>query len=137
MQIRIAVEQDVAATIELWLVAAENDSRPVDTPEVVRTLIARDPDACLVAEEDGRILGTLIVGWDGWRAHLYRLAVHPEARRRGIGKALLTAGSQRLRELGATRIDSMVLEGNDLGAAIWSADGFQRPDDWRRWVKPL
>ena len=135
--IRPATLDDVDDLLALWEQAAENDSRPADTPEAVRNLLRRDPGACLVACVNGRITGSLIAGWDGWRAHLYRLAVHPEARRHGIGRALLDTGAARLRDLGATRLDAMVLEGNDLGQAIWRTAGYHPQDNWRRWVKPV
>jgi ribosomal protein S18 acetylase RimI-like enzyme len=135
--IRTATVDDVGALLALWAVAAENDARPADTPQAVRALLARDPGACLVACAEGQVVGSLITGWDGWRAHLYRLAVHPRARRQGIGRALLDAGTQRLAELGATRLDAMVLEGNLLGQSVWRAAGYRPQDNWRRWVKPV
>ncbi|WP_141801248.1 GNAT family N-acetyltransferase [Nocardioides sp. SLBN-35] len=140
--VRAATPADVDALLALWAVAAENDARPTDSAGAVRRLLARDPEACLVAEEAeeaeeaGRLLGSVIAGWDGWRAHLYRLAVHPDARRRGIGSLLVDAATTRLVALGASRIDAMVLEHNDLGQTIWRAAGYARQDDWRRWVRP-
>ncbi|WP_261561629.1 GNAT family N-acetyltransferase [Frankia tisae] len=128
---------DVADLLALWEAAAENESRPADTADAVRILLIRDPDACLVARQGGRIVGSLITGWDGWRAHLYRLAVHPGMRRQGIGRALLDAAAARLRSLGATRLDAMVLEDNELGHMLWRAAGFQSQEEWRRWVTPL
>ncbi len=135
--IRAATAEDVDSLLSLWAVAAENASRPGDSAEAVRTLLARDPEACLVACADGRLVGSLIAGWDGWRAHLYRLAVHPEARRRGIGRALLDAGAARLKELGASRLDAMVLDDNELGQSLWRGAGYERQENWRRWVKPV
>lgn len=137
MRLRSGVVDDVDAVMALWAVAAENDGRPSDRREMVEALIARDPDALLLAEVDGAIVGSLIAGWDGWRFHLYRLAVHPDHRRRGTGAALLDAAHARFTALGATRVDAMVLDANDLGAAIWTSAGYERQDDWRRWVKPL
>jgi len=134
--LRPAKLSDVAALLSLWKVAAENDSRPTDTEDAVERLLDRDPGACLVAEQDGRIVGTVIAGWDGWRAHLYRLAVHPDVRRQGVGGALLAAAAERLVALGATRLDAMVLEGNALGQSIWRSAGFVSQDEWRRWVRP-
>jgi ribosomal protein S18 acetylase RimI-like enzyme len=135
--IRAAVPTDVDAVLALWQVAAENDARPVDTREAVETLLARDPGACLVAEVGGRIVGTVIAGWDGWRAHLYRLAVDPAVRRQGVGAALLDAAAERLVALGATRLDAMVLDHNELGQSIWRASGFTAQAEWRRWVRPV
>lgn len=135
--LRAATPADVPDLLALWELAAENDARPADTPDKVTTLLARDPDACVVAEVDGRIAGSLIVGWDGWRAHLYRLAVRPDVRRRGVASRLLAHAEQRLRGLSATRIDAMVLEGNDLGRTLWQASGYAPQEEWRRWVRPL
>ena len=132
-----ATPGDVPELLALWAVAAENDSRPGDTARAVLTLLDRDPGACLVARQGDRIVGTLIAGWDGWRAHLYRLAVHPAMRRQGIAQALLDAGAARLRSLGATRLDAMVLEGNELGHALWQAAGYSPQARWRRWIKPV
>jgi len=89
----------------------------------------------LVAVSDTELIGSLIAGWDGWRAYLYRLAVRPDYRRRGVGQALLEAAEARLAGLGARRFDAMVLDGNELGRRLWQAAGYRRQDDWRRWVK--
>jgi ribosomal protein S18 acetylase RimI-like enzyme len=129
---------DAPALIGLWEVAAENDSRPADSPAKVQALIARDPDACTVAiTPEGRVVGSLISGWDGWRAHLYRLAVHPDVRRQGLARRLLAHAEDRLVALGASRIDAMVLEDNELGQSLWKSLGYEPQEDWRRWVRPV
>jgi ribosomal protein S18 acetylase RimI-like enzyme len=137
--LRTATLDDVDAILTLWGEAAENRSRPADTRTAVELLLVRDPDALILATDDAtdEVIGTIIVGWDGWRCHLYRLAVHPDRRRQRIGQALVDAAQRRASELGATRIDAMVLDDNDLGRGIWAASGFIKQDDWRRWVKPL
>ncbi|MEU6137996.1 GNAT family N-acetyltransferase [Nocardioides sp. NPDC047086] len=138
IELRPAVLADVPGLLELWEVAAENDARPTDSAAKVEALIARDPDACTVAvTEGGRIVGSLISGWDGWRAHLYRLAVHPDVRRQGLARRLLDHAEARLLELGASRIDAMVLEGNDLGQSLWTSSGYESQAEWRRWVRPV
>ena len=48
--------------------------------------------------------------------------------------ALLAAAEERLRALGARRIDAMVLDRNELGQRLWSARGHRRQDEWSRWV---
>ncbi|WP_395638201.1 GNAT family N-acetyltransferase [Pseudolysinimonas sp.] len=134
---RSAVETDIAEVLDLWDVAAENDSRPADDAAKLAAVIARDPEALELAVVDGRVVGSLISGWDGWRAHLYRLAVHPSVRRQGIGRELLTRAERRLVALGASRIDAMVLDNNELGQSLWIAEGFAKQPEWRRWVRPV
>ncbi len=138
IELRPAAVADVPALLELWEVAAENDARPTDSAAKVEALIARDPDACTVAvTTEGRLVGSLISGWDGWRAHLYRLAVHPDVRRQRLARRLLTHAEDRLVALGASRIDAMVLEGNDLGQSLWKSSGYESQSEWRRWVRPV
>ena len=81
--LRAAAPHDIDRVLEFWTHAAEGTSISDDSTGVAR-LLERDPDALLLAERDGELLGTLIAGWDGWRASLYRLAVHPSARRQGV-----------------------------------------------------
>ena len=72
-----------------------------------------------------------------WAEAGKRLAVRPDTRRQGVGSALLAAAERRLSVLGATRVDAMVLDRNDLGQNLWRVGGYRRQDDWRRWVKAL
>ena len=135
--LRSATIADVDGLLSLWREAAENAGRAPDTREALTALLGRDPDAVIMAEQDGELAGSVIAGWDGWRCHLYRLAVRPAWRRRGVGSALLRAAEDRFRAMGAARADAMVLDGNDLGQSLWRASGYRRQGDWRRWVKGL
>ena len=135
--LRAADSRELPAVLHLWATAAENASRPPDTLAALAALHLRDPAALIVAAEGDRIVGTIIAGWDGWRCHLYRLAVDPGRRGGGIGGALIVAAETRTRALGGTRIDAMVLDDNPRAHAVWAARGYHRQDDWSRWIKPL
>ncbi len=131
-------DDDAQQVLDLWQAAAENHGRPAhDDAHLLEGLLRFDPDALLLAESGDALIGSVIAGWDGWRAHLYRLAVRPEFRRRGVGAALLQAAEQRLAGLGARRFDAMVLDANVLGQQAWRAAGYHRQDGWYRWVKPV
>jgi len=134
--LRCAVATDVDAVLAFWRASAEDTNRS-DTREGVQALITRDPAALILVEDVRGIAGSLIAGWDGWRYHLYRLAVRPDRRRQGLGTALLDAAEQRFAALGAGRVDAMVLADNDLGQQAWVASGYQSQPEWSRWVKFL
>ncbi|MCT4353657.1 GNAT family N-acetyltransferase [Streptomyces sp. Je 1-79] len=135
-QIRAAVAADLDAVLSFWKVSAEGTSISDDRAGIER-LVARDPEALILAERDGELAGTVIAGFDGWRCHLYRLAVHPDHRRRGVGGALLAAAEERFVRLGGRRADAMVLDHNALGQHAWRAAEYGPQEQWTRWVKPL
>jgi ribosomal protein S18 acetylase RimI-like enzyme len=135
--LRSADAHEVAAVLAFWRVAAEDAHRPVDTPGALAALHLRDPDALILAVDGDEIVGTIIAGWDGWRCHLYRLAVDPARRRDGIGRRLIAAAEERFRAFGGSRVDAMVLDDNELAHRIWLACGYRRQPEWSRWVKPI
>jgi len=136
IRIRRAGRTEVAELLAFWRRAAEGTSHTDDADGVGRLLV-RDPEAVIVAEREGRIVGTVIAGWDGWRCHLYRLAVDPAARRQGIAGLLLEAAEERFRALGGRRGDAMVLDANTLGQSAWSSAGYRAEPQWTRWTKRL
>ncbi|MFB8245003.1 GNAT family N-acetyltransferase [Streptomyces sp. NPDC001046] len=136
LRIRAATRDDLDAVLAFWRTAAEGTSISDDRDGVER-LLARDPGALLLAETGQGTAGTVIAGFDGWRCHLYRLAVHPRHRRRGVATALLAAAEERFAALGGRRADAMVLTRNETAHRAWEAAGYAAEEQWRRWVKPL
>jgi ribosomal protein S18 acetylase RimI-like enzyme len=136
LRIRAASPADLDTVLAFWKVAAEGTSISDDRDGVAR-LVARDPGALILAERGGELAGTVIAGFDGWRCHLYRLAVHPDHRRQGIGAALLAAAEERFTRLGGRRADAMVLDRNEPAHHAWRAAGYAGQPEWSRWVKPL
>ncbi|MBC2902681.1 GNAT family N-acetyltransferase [Streptomyces cupreus] len=136
LRIRPAGPGDLDTVLAFWKVAAEGTSISDDRDGVER-LVGRDPEALILAERGGELVGTVIAGFDGWRCHLYRLAVHPGHRRQGIGTALLAAAEERFVRLGGRRGDAMVLQRNERAHHAWRAAGYAPQDQWLRWVKPL
>jgi ribosomal protein S18 acetylase RimI-like enzyme len=135
--LRLAVADDIPAVLALWATAAEDAHRPPDTATALEALLARDPDALLLATDGDELIGSIIAGWDGWRCHLYRLAVAPAYRRQGIGRQLIAAAEERFRRLGGSRAGAMVLDDNPSARSTWAASGYSQQPEWSRWIKPL
>jgi ribosomal protein S18 acetylase RimI-like enzyme len=127
---------DVPALLVFWRRAGASASS-TESPADVEGLLDRDPEALLLAESAGEIVGSLIVGWDGWRGTFYRLAVDPGHRRHGLATALVGAGEERLRALGAHRLNSIVESDEPDAMAFWAAAGFEAQTARRRFVKNL
>ncbi len=58
------------------------------------------------------------------RASLYGFYVAPEARRRGVGRALLRAAVDEAADLGAELLELTVTEGNEAALTLYRSEGF-------------
>jgi ribosomal protein S18 acetylase RimI-like enzyme len=132
--IRRATEDDIASVLDLWVMA---DSIPSvsDSPDGLAGLLATDPEALLIAEHEGVLVGSLIAAWDGWRGSFYRLAVSPEHRRRGLATLLLREGERRLRERGAVRLTAIVADDEAGAMGFWRTAGYERQQHRARFVR--
>lgn len=137
VSVRPAQIADIAAVLALWERARSPTARTADDHNTVVRLIEDSADALLVAEREGRVLGVLVAAWDGWRDNMYRLAVAPESRRRGIARQLVQAGHARLQAKGAKRITALVAEQDTEATALWRAAGYERDENLVRFVRDL
>jgi len=135
VQLRDATDEDIPALLSLW--KDENVTASLtDSPAAVRLAIAT-ATAVLVAVDDGAVIGCLIATFDGWRGNMYRLAVRPPHRRRGIASALVLEGERRLRAAGARRITALIESDHDWAVSFWERAGYELDRRMGRWAKML
>jgi N-acetylglutamate synthase len=82
------------------------------------------------------IIGAVLSGHDGRRGYLHHLAVAPDCRRQGIGRALVDACLDGLAALGIQKCNIFLLADNDLGKAFWKHNGWNERDDLKVLQKP-
>jgi ribosomal protein S18 acetylase RimI-like enzyme len=133
IDIRPAGPGDIPAVLSLWLDAAAPTS--TDDVDGLGALLERDPGALLVAERSGRIVGTVIAAWDGWRGSVYRMAVAPERRREGLGRRLLDEAENRLRLVGARRMHAIVVGTDPQAFGFWESSDWDRQDSQLRFTR--
>lgn len=134
IEIRTATPDDLNSILAFWGEASTHASA-TDDLEGLRAVLARDGTWLLIAESDGFIAGTLIAAWDGWRGNLYRLAVRPTVRRRGIALALVLEGERRLKEAGARRITALVERDDEIATGFWQSADYRHDENMARFVR--
>lgn len=104
-------------------------TRPWNDPhkDIERKLHVR-PDLFLVAEANGTIVGTVMAGYEGHRGWINYLAVAPESRRQGLGRALLAEAERLLLAAGCPKINLQVRTGNAEALAFYARCGYAVDD---------
>jgi ribosomal protein S18 acetylase RimI-like enzyme len=82
----------------------------------------------LVARAGAAVLGSAMIGYDGHRGWVYYLAVSPAHQRSGIGRRIMGAATDWLRERGAPKIQLMVRTSNATTLNFYAALGFERQE---------
>jgi ribosomal protein S18 acetylase RimI-like enzyme len=132
VSIRPGDREDIPAVLSFWTVATGPSS--TDDAESLVQLLDFAEDALLLAIDGDEIVGSVIVGWDGWRGAMYRLAVGPHRRREGIASALVREGESRLRGRGAVRLHLIVEPDRPTAQSFWTSAGYE-PTTQARFVK--
>ena len=140
--IRSAGPADVPLILRLIRDLAEYEREPlavVATEELLHRHLFGDgaPAAeCLIGEVDGTPQGFALffsnfstwVGWPG--LYLEDLFVRPEARGRGLGKALLSAVARAGANRGCKRLDWSVLNWNEAAIGFYKSLGARPLSGW-------
>jgi ribosomal protein S18 acetylase RimI-like enzyme len=135
IDLRAATVSDGPDVLALWR-DAESVVTHTDDLAGVEALVAHDPQALIVAEDEGRIVGSVVGAWDGWRGEVYRLAVAPSHRRQGLAGRLLAASVDSLHARGARRIGCIVVADEVEACGFWDASDFAAQVNRVRYVHP-
>lgn len=115
-------EADAATALwdEAGLIRAWNDPQAD-----IKAALSCPTSTILAARDEGRLIGTVMVGYDGHRGWLYYLAVADSHRGTGLGRTLVEAAEQWLGDQGARVIRLMVRAENEAVVGFYRALGYE------------
>ena len=126
-KIRSYQASDEPEVIDLWhrcnLVVAQND--PQLDIELKRKV---QSDLFFVGSVSGRIVATVMAGYDGHRGWIYYLAVDPDYRRQQIGRRMMEKAESALKALGCPKINLQVRTSNQAVISFYERLGFSDDD---------
>jgi ribosomal protein S18 acetylase RimI-like enzyme len=128
-------DADVAEVVALWQRCGL--TRPWNDPAGDIALARRNPNSTvLVGREGGEIVATAMVGHDGHRGWVYYVAVDPDCRMKGFGRAMMDAAEASLRAAGVPKLQLLVRRENAKAGAFYQSIGYEEADTivFAKWV---
>ena len=130
MIIRLMEPNDYDSVHALWESTPGMGLNSIDdTRSGIEKFLVRNPSTCFVAEEDGRIIGSIIAGNDGRRGSIYHTAVRTDRQRQGIRRSLVEHAMAALEREGISKVFLVVFARNSRGNAFWEKQGFTERHD--------
>ena len=124
MTVRTMTIDDYEGVYALWMMIKGFGIRSIDDSKAgVKRFLKRNPTTSVVAEADGKIVGSILCGHDGRRGCLYHVCVHADYRRHGIGKAMVVHAMEKLKEEQISKVSLIAFTQNDIGNAFWNTIG--------------
>ncbi|HJA99869.1 MAG TPA: GNAT family N-acetyltransferase [Candidatus Mediterraneibacter merdavium] len=123
--IRVMMVEDYDGVYALWKKIKGFGIRSIDdSREGVERFLKRNPTTSVVAEKDGKIVGSILCGHDGRRGCLYHVCVDEAYRRHGIGKEMVVHAMKALKEEKINKVCLIAFTENDIGNAFWNTIGW-------------
>lgn len=123
MNIRGFRVEDTEQVVELWMDCGL--TRPWNNPRKdIKRKLAVQPELFLVGESQGRIVASVMAGYEGHRGWVNYLAVSPTLQTGGFGRQLMNDVEARLLALGCPKVNLQVREGNDAAMAFYRRLGY-------------
>jgi ribosomal protein S18 acetylase RimI-like enzyme len=117
-------DADAPAVIALWQACAL--TRPWNDPAADIALARRGPHSTVLIGRDGdAIVATAMAGHDGHRGWVYYVAVDPDRRAQGFGRAIMRAAEDWLRAAGIPKLQLLVRRENASAGAFYQSIGYE------------
>jgi ribosomal protein S18 acetylase RimI-like enzyme len=124
LEIRPYDFEDESQVVGLWKAVFPDDPPWNDPLSMIRRKLTVQPELFLVAHTNGRIVGTVIAGFDGVRGWIHHLAVHTEFRRKGIATMLMRSAENGLEAMGCPKVNLQVRGTNTAVISFYRSLGY-------------
>ncbi len=115
---------DHDAVVALWSEVFAGDPPRNAPPAMIRRKLGVQPELFLVATQEGRVIGTVLAGFDGVRGWIHHLAVDPSARRAGVATRLMAHAERALAAVGCPKVNLQVRATNAGVVAFYRRLGY-------------
>ncbi|GKU25271.1 GNAT family N-acetyltransferase [Clostridium folliculivorans] len=130
MDISLMTIDDYEKVYKLWTNTSGMGIRSLDDSfQGINKFIKRNPTTNFIAKAENEIVGVILCGHDGRRGYIYHTAVSSEYRGKGIGKVLVKAVLEALRQEEINKVALVAFASNDVGNRFWKSIGFEGRDD--------
>ena len=136
MEFRTATPHDAERILRFWQESGTSMGA-TDQVEHVRRVVENPAAVLILAVADDEIIGTLLGAFDGWRGNMYRLVVHPNRRRQGIGRHLVREVEHVFAGWGVRRVTVLIEVDRPWAMDFWAAVGYPRDNRIVRHVGTL
>jgi ribosomal protein S18 acetylase RimI-like enzyme len=129
------VDGDVAAVVTLWQRCEL--TRPWNDPATDIAFARKGPNSTVLVGRDGsNTVASVMVGHDGHRGWVYYVAVDPDHRGKGHGRAIMNAAEDWLRQAGIAKVQLMVRSDNTKVQAFYESIGYdeQQRVTFAKWL---
>jgi ribosomal protein S18 acetylase RimI-like enzyme len=114
---------EIEAVVALWERCGL--TRPWNDPRSDIALARRGAGSTiLVGREGGKVVASVMVGHDGHRGWVYYVAVDPDRRKHGFGRAIMEASESWLRQAGIAKLQLLVRRENTQAGAFYESIGY-------------
>jgi ribosomal protein S18 acetylase RimI-like enzyme len=110
--------------VQLWTGAFAYDTAHNSPGLAIDKKLAAADDLLFVAVIEGRVVGSILAGYDGHRGWLYSVAVDAAQQKRGLGSALVRHAEAALAERGCMKINLQIRGGNEAVTAFYASLGY-------------
>jgi ribosomal protein S18 acetylase RimI-like enzyme len=124
MTIRPYLSEDENNVVELWRKCDLSRSWNNPKRDIERKLKV-NPELFLVGLIDGKVMATVMGGYEGHRGWVNYLAVNPTYQRRGWGRQIMEAVEKKILTMGCSKINLQIRAGNTEAVKFYENIGYK------------